>query len=85
MKKEHRLEGLVRERFKGIDWAINLSAMIKNPKSEEPLEYLRKLRVTYRKVLVEQAANHTGNANTLARLYLVDEAIRLMKLEGARW
>ncbi len=80
-----KLQGLVRTRFKHIDWAENLNKMIENGLEDTPLQHLKKLRVHYRKLLVEGAIKHTVHANTLGRLYLVDEAIRMMRLPGAKW
>lgn len=79
----------IRDKFPGIDWAINVTSQVvaheAKRKTLDVKDVLRKIRTAYRKVLVEQAQMHTANVNTLARMYLLDEAIRMMNKDGARW
>lgn len=79
----------IRDKFPGIDWAINITSQVvaheAKRKTLDVKDVLRKIRTAYKKVLLEQARMHTANANTLARLYLLDEAIRLMSKVGAQW
>lgn len=79
----------IRDKFPDIDWAINVTSQVvayeAKRKTLDVKDVLRKIRTAYRKVLVEQAAKHLINPNTLGKMYLLDEAIRMMSKDGARW